>query len=140
MDVMNASFYDSPEVRNLLEEMGRFTESVGVAMHDAAQQASSALQTHVGIETRPETAAVFTAGGVFVVAFILGLIVRAKRVVSQRRRRRHNALAVRLAQDAPEDDRDEHEYETRNDVRAAAPGDSDVEDDVVTRKGVYGPP
>jgi hypothetical protein len=115
--------------------MDQLQESIRIALHDAAQQASSALHIRTGIELRPETAAVFAAAALFIVAFSLGVAFRASRLLSMRRRKWNNDMAVQIAQNAPEDDRDEHEYETRNDVRAAAPGDSDVEDDTVVKKG-----
>jgi hypothetical protein len=44
------------------------------------------------------------------------------------RRREENRLMVRIADDAPIDDRDEHESEQHMDPRLAAPGDSDAEE------------
>lgn len=46
----------------------------------------------------------------------------------QQRRVRANDLAVRTADGAPVDDHDEHELEVRNELRAAAPGDSETDE------------
>ena len=132
---MSASFSNSSLVRNIFEEMDQLKESIRAELHDTLERASSALHTHTGVELRPETAAIFAATGLFAAAFLLGVAFRASRLLSQRRRQLSNDIAVRIAQNAPEDDRDEHEYETRNDMRAAAPGDSDAEDDAVVKKG-----
>jgi len=134
-DRMNTLFLNSSLVNDPFGEMDQLKESVRAALHDAVERASSALHIHTGIELRPETVALFSAASLFIVAFLLGVAFRATRLLSQRRRQRNNDMAMRIALNAPEDDRDEHEYETRSDVRAAAPGDSDAEDDTVVKKG-----
>jgi len=134
-DGMNTLFLNSSLVHDPFGEMDQLKESVLDALHDAVEQASSAMHTRTGVELQPETAAVFAATGLFAAAFLLGVAFRATRLLSQRRRQRNNDMAMRIALNAPEDDRDEHEYETRSDVRAAAPGDSDAEDDTVVKKG-----
>ena len=65
-----------------------------------------------------------------VLLFVFGL-VRAASLMVSRRRARNNALIVQLAEHAPEDDCDERECEQHSDARAAAPGDSDFEDDAL---------
>ena len=137
---MNTSFSNNSIVPGSIGDMDQLADIIRMAFRDAATQASNALHTHAGVELRPETAAVFSAVALFVAACLLGLGLRATKLLTLRQRRRDNALAVRIAQDAPEDDRDEHEYETRDDVRAAAPGDSDGEDDVVVKRQVQKSP
>jgi hypothetical protein len=44
------------------------------------------------------------------------------------RRRKANRLMVQIAEEAPVDDRDEHEFEQHMDPRLPAPGDSDAEE------------
>ena len=134
-DRMNTLFLNSSLVNDPFGEMDQLKESVRAALHDAVERASSALHTHTGVELRPETAAIFAATGLFAAAFLLGVAFRASQMLSVCKRKRNNEMAVRIALNAPEDDRDEHEYETRSDVRAAAPGDSDAEDDTVVKKG-----
>lgn len=134
-DRMNTLFLNSSLVRAPFGEMDQLKESVRAALHDAVERASSALHIHTGIELRPETVALFSAASLFIVAFLLGVAFRATRLLSVRKRQRNNEIAVRIALNAPEDDRDEHEYETRSDVRAAAPGDSDAEEESAVKKG-----
>jgi len=73
----------------------------------------------------------FTIGTVLVA---LALLIRVVSLLVERRRRRQNDLLVSIAEHAPVNDDDEHEFAKHDDTRAAAPGDSDFEDDGPTQK------
>lgn len=128
---MNLQLSNKSHVNDSFAELYQFVGSVQSAMNTAVHRVAE-----TGASARPELVAGVAAAGLAAVALLLAMAIC---IVSSHRRRtrlRENALAVRIAQNAPEDDRDEHEFETRNNIRGAAPGDSDAEEDpAVTKAG-----
>ena len=62
-------------------------------------------------------------------SFLTCLIIKMCQWRTARKRRRANALAVKIAENAPVNDSWEHEMEKQTEVRRAAPTDSDDDDD-----------
>jgi hypothetical protein len=85
----------------------------------------------LGLGEYASPGAVASGVGIVMGVAVLGAVaaVRVTRAYAASKRARSNALIVEIAEDAPDDDHDEHEIETRNDARKAASGDSDLEDD-----------
>ena len=102
--------------------------------HSSARDGVYRLSLQLGIEVDPDTALWVAAGAVAVLAVLVCLLWRIVVEARRRARMRNNALVVRMADEAPEDDEEEHELEKHSDARAAAPGDSDFEDDFGPRK------
>ena len=113
------------------------TESIAASLSESVVSAKSHLTNitaAVGIEASPDA---IVWGALISMVGILLLMLAVARTVSVLKRREHlrqNALAVRMAETAPDDDCDEHEVEVREYPRSAAPGDSDFEEDTVTGK------
>lgn len=111
-----------------------------VSVTNGVWNASSAVRQWVGVGVdtmhldlppldTPEAALGAAALSVLVLLVCAASVVRVVGMVVAGRRARSNALLVRIAEFAPEDDGDEHELEKHNASRAPAPGDSDHEDD-----------
>lgn len=86
-----------------------------------------------GVDTKPET--IVLAAGVLIAAFVccVCILCRCLAAKKKNKRRHENELAVNVANGAPEDDMDEHELDAAHSkIRAAAPGDSDLEEEALT--------
>lgn len=120
-----------------MEAFDNLTAAVAIHLTESASFARlhlTNLTASAGLEVSPEAVvygAFFALCGLVILAVLLMRIVGAVRA---RERARHNTLAVQMAEDAPEDDCDEHEVAVRDDSRTPAPGDSDFEEDVLTSK------
>lgn len=99
----------------------------------ALAQATVNFTLHVNLtQVYEDTSKEVLLGVTLAIAVVLAAMVASVRlwtVMLARQRRRHNALAVKIADQAPVDDGDEHEFERHGDTRTAAPGDSDFEED-----------
>ena len=117
---------------NGLEDLEELTVSVATQLYETAVTARlqlTNLTAAAGIEASPEAVvlgALISLGVVFVLVL---LVCKTRSALRARARARNNALAVRMAECAPDDDCDEHEVEIRECPRTAAPGDSDHEED-----------
>ena len=89
------------------------------------------LSVEMGLKADPDTRMWYAAAALGAVGLLLCVCVRLVVLLRWRQRARNNMLAVEMAETAPEDDHSDHEGEQRNDLRAAAPGDSDFEDESV---------
>ena len=118
-----------------LEEL---TRSVATQLYDTALVAKLHLTNFTasaGIEASPETVVWGALISLAALLLLVAIVVRTIRAMKARERARHNALAVHMAECAPDDDCDEHEVAVRESPRTAAPGDSDHEEDMLARKG-----
>ena len=114
------------QVSNVTHVVGAWFAAVAAAVEDSVL--IPILETPEGV----------LGGAVVAIASVLCfacMIVRGVSAVVARRRRRHNALIVEIADYAPEDDCEEHELEKHTTARTAAPGDSDHEDDMLSGPG-----
>ena len=120
-----------------MQSFDNLTAAVAIHLTSAASTARlhlTNLTASAGLEASPEAVvygAFFALCGIVILA---GLLVRIVGAVRTRERARHNSLVVQMAEEAPEDDCDEHEVAVMDDSRTPAPGDSDYEEDVLTRK------
>ena len=92
------------------------------------------LSLQLGIVADPETIIWYAATALAVFVCVVCMLVYMASARRVRERARANALMVEMAEHAPEDDHDEHECEQLGDARAAAPGDSDFEEDPIAGK------
>ena len=112
----------------------RISTTVRDAVKVAGEHTKVVLHAQTGIDAPPENALQMAALALCVVLGLLCALVRVVSVVRANERARSRRLAVQIADHAPVDDGDDHEDEKHSDMRAAAPGDSDFEDDT-PRKG-----
>lgn len=87
------------------------------------------FSVHVGIDADADTVLVVAGASLALVAVLMSCLWRLLAHVRHRSRTRMNQIAVQKADSAPVDDGDEHELEQHGRLRAAAPGDSDMEED-----------
>ena len=113
----------------LEQQLGNLTYAAGEWVTTEVQE----IRTELGLNeyASPEAVAggVGIVLGVVVLGAVIGMRMTSACVASKRARSR--ALIVEIAGQAPEDDHDEHEMDQRSDTRAAAPGDSDMEDEAL---------
>ena len=116
-----------PSLELLEQQLGNLTHVAGEWL--TAEVDRVGMDLGLGEYASPE--AVAGGAGIVLGVAVLGAVaaVRVTRAYAASKRARLNALIVEIAGEAPDDDHDEHEIETRNDARNAAPGDSDLEDD-----------
>lgn len=87
------------------------------------------FSVHVGIDADADTVLVIAGASLALVAVLLSCLWRLLAHARHRSRARMNRIVVEMADSAPVDDGDEHELEQHGRLRAAAPGDSDMEED-----------
>ena len=85
---------------------------------------------------KPRVVATFLSVVALVASIFTCLIVYTYQYYAARRRRRENALAVRLAENAPVNDEWEFEMEKHIDVMRAAPSESEEEEAERVSRGV----
>ena len=82
---------------------------------------------------KPQVVATFVSAVALAASVLTCLVMYACQWCAARRRRRENALAVRIAEDAPVNDEWEHQLEKQSAARRAAPAESEDEE-VETRR------
>ena len=82
----------------------------------------------------PGFVALFVSFIALAASFLTCSIIKVCNWRTARKRRRENALAVKIAEDAPVNDEWEHQLEKQMEVRRAAPTDSDDDDESSVRK------
>ena len=111
--------------------------------HKTAEWISAEVSAYlpIPVDVSPEVVAF---GSLIVLVSVSAVAIAIARVMTMlvaRRKFKHNRLIVQMADHAPEDDGDEHELEKHSSSRAAAPGDSDYEDDALatpSKNSLYG--
>jgi hypothetical protein len=80
---------------------------------------------------KPQIVAAFVSTVALLASVLTCLVMYTCQWCAARRRRRENALAVRIAENAPVNDSWEHELEQQRDVLKAAPAESEDEEEGV---------
>lgn len=88
----------------------------------------------LGIDVSNQSVLWAAVSALFLTVYFLCFLRCFAQILQNRKQARVRALIVNLAE-SPEDDHDDHELEQRGEVRAAAPGDSDMEDEPSLNKG-----
>ena len=111
-----------------------FGENVQVSVMQTVETTAAEISAKVGVVIPAD--AVLEAVGLLVslVALLLWCGCCAARSARVRRRAREKRIVVEMAENAPEDDGDDHELEKHSHARGPAPGDSDLDDDLCTSK------
>lgn len=118
--------------QNVTARLFALGEVVEVAVTETAGVAAAKVAAHFGV-TVPADAVVEAAALASTLVFFLACCAcRATRRASRNARARTNKLILEMAAQAPEDDGEEHEIEQHTHFRGPAPGDSDLDDDLVT--------
>lgn len=103
-------------------------EAVWEKQEDVKQRVVD-FSVHVGIDADADTVLVIAGASLALVGFLLLCLCRLLSHARHFSRVRMNRIMVEMADSAPVDDGDEHELEQHGRLRAAAPGDSDMEED-----------
>ena len=106
--------------------------AANLTVHVLGQESLDLLNEAYGTSPKAVLSAMFFTVGTVVVT--LAVLLRVGSAMIQRQRRRVNDMLVTIAEQAPVNDDDEHEFAKHDDARAAAPGDSDFEDDALSPK------
>lgn len=78
---------------------------------------------------KPQVVAAFVSAVALLASILTCLVMYTCQWCAARRRRRENALAVRIAENAPVNDEWEHEVEKQRHVMRAAPAESEDEEE-----------
>lgn len=111
-----------------------FGENVQVSVMQTVETTAAEISAKVGVVVPADV--ILEASGLLVSLALLLLWCGccAARRAGARRRAREKRMVVEMAENAPEDDGDEHELEKHSHARGPAPGDSDLDEDLYTSK------
>lgn len=115
--------------QRLEQQLGNLTYVAGEWLTTQIQEIRTELDLNEYASPEAVAGGVGIVLGVVVLGGVIGMRMMSACLASKRARSR--ALIVEMAGQAPEDDHDEHEQDQRSDTRAAAPGDSDMEDEAL---------
>lgn len=105
-------------------------ERVQIFVMTTAELTAAEVSARVGLLVPVDAVIEASVMALLLVSVCVCCTCRAAQRARVAAKHRKNEMIVAIARDAPEDDGDEHELEQHTRGRGAAPGDSDLDDDV----------